>query len=102
MPPLGDTLQGVDELTAGQWLGKRFALAFVHLDVVLDDLAQLGENRLGILPVAATVEQLRATADKTMVLVRPLHQLDVLVALVHCSDSSIKPRVPRIFQFASR
>jgi hypothetical protein len=92
MPALGDTLQGIDELTAGEWLGKRFALAFVHLDGVVDDLAQFRENRLGIPSMATTVEQLRATADKALILVLQFNQLDVLITFAHRFDSSIANR----------
>jgi len=62
-------LHEVSKLTAGQWLRQRFAGLLERFDRFVDELAEFGEDLLGIAAVATAVEQLRATADEARVFV---------------------------------
>ena len=54
-----------------------------------DDLAQLVENGSLVIAVTASVDESWSAADVTVIFLRPLDDLDVSCAVLHCWDSSI-------------
>jgi hypothetical protein len=68
--------------------GERLAVLLEVLDPFFHDPAQFGLN-LRFIRTVARSDHARTLADKALVLVRPLDNLDVPSAFVHACDSSM-------------
>ena len=70
-----------------RWAAEAASRLACRENCLVDDLAQFSEHGLLIIAMTPTVEQSRATADKTLVFVRPLNNLHVLITCAHCGAS---------------
>ena len=80
--------EGPDPVTANERPGARGdwqrAAAFaVPENHVVDQFAKVGEDRLRVVAVAAAPHQVRTSADKALVFVRPFDDLRISRAVVH-------------------
>jgi hypothetical protein len=79
----GRPLHEVSKLTAGKRLRQWFPGRFQRFDRLFDEVAEFGKDLLGIVAMAAAVEQLWAATDEAVVFVRPLDHFHVSVASRH-------------------
>jgi len=64
---LGDLLQFIHQLFSGNRWGKRFPIFLIKLDHFINYLAKFIKHLAFIPSMAATVKQLRATADEAII-----------------------------------
>src|SRR5713101_2707153 len=92
-PPVGwkhlcDRLHPVDQVATGGRRRQRLAVLSVEIDCFLNDSAQLVKDDFFVIAVAASVNQPRGAAHVALILLGPLHDLDVSRTVLHFFDSS--------------
>lgn len=82
-----DILQLVDEITTRRRRRQRLSVLTIEFNRLFDDLTQLFKHLPLVVAVTTTVDQARRTADITLILVRPLNDLEVASTIFHDAGS---------------
>src|SRR5689334_7412131 len=85
----GDSRRLIREVLSRSRRRQRLAFTLVEHDRLVDDAAELVENRPLVVAVASAEDQAGRTADVALILLGPLDGLHVAGTLLHRSDSSI-------------